>query len=307
MRQKVMIFGSFVVDQMARASHLPSPGETVKGNLYRRGAGGKGFNQGIAAQKSGGDVAMVTKLGRDTMANVALDLMDAVGLSKEHLFFSDDAPTGTALIFVDEKTSQNQIIIVPGACATITARDVATLHDAVKESNYLLLQLEVNQDANEAVAKIAKENGVRVILNTAPYQAVSDEFLRGCYLVTPNEVEAQEMTGIAVNDLESADKAAEVFFRKGVENVLITLGSRGVYVNSGGYSEIVPAYRVNALDTTGAGDAFNGALLTALSEGLTLPEAARFANAAAALSVQKLGTADSMATRAEIDAFLQAQ
>lgn len=307
MRQKVMVFGSFVVDQMARASHLPSPGETVKGSLFRQGAGGKGFNQGISAQKSGGDVAMVTKLGRDAMANVALNLMDAVGLSKEHLLYSDDIPTGTALIFVDETTSQNQIIIVPGACATITPEDIDSIRETLKECKYLLLQLEVNQDANEAVAKIAKESGVRVILNTAPYQPVSDDFLRGCYLVTPNEVEAEEMTGIAVRDLESADAAAEVFFRKGVENVLITLGSRGVYINVGGRSEIVPAYRVNAVDTTGAGDAFNGALLTALSEGKSLPDAARFANAAAALSVQKLGTADAMATRAEIDAFLREQ
>ena len=147
--------------------------------------------------------------------------------------------------------------------------------------------------------------GVKVIVNTAPYSPVTDEFLSGCYLVTPNEVEAEELTGICVSDLESADKAAKVFKDKGVQNVVITLGSRGVYVNEDGKSEIVPAYKVNAIDTTGAGDAFNGGLLTALSEGKTIGEAARFANALAAISVQRIGTTPSMPTRAEIDKFLE--
>ena len=154
------------------------------------------------------------------------------------------------------------------------------------------------------IAKLAKEHGVRVILNTAPYQPVTDEFLKGCWLVTPNEVEAEEMTGVAVTDLESANRAAKVFFEKGVENVLITLGSRGVYINTGDRAEIVPAFRVKAVDTTGAGDAFNGGLLAALAEGKDIWEAARFASGLAALSVQRIGTTPAMPTREEIDAFL---
>lgn len=305
MAQKVTVFGSFVVDLMARAPRLPVPGETVLGSFFKQGAGGKGFNQGIAAHKSGGDVTMITKLGRDSLAAVATDAMDGVGLSKEHLFYSETEPTGVALISVDENTSQNEIIIVPGACATISDEDIASVAEHIKESAYLLLQLEVNQDANEKVAAMAKAAGVKVIVNTAPYSPVTDEFLSGCYLVTPNEVEAEELTGICVSDLESADKAAKVFKDKGVQNVVITLGSRGVYVNEGGKSEIVPAYKVNAIDTTGAGDAFNGGLLTALSEGKTIGEAARFANALAAISVQRIGTTPSMPTRAEIDKFLE--
>ena len=291
MKQKVTVFGSFVVDLMGRTPHLPVPGETVKGSFFKQGAGGKGFNQGIAAHKAGGDV-------------VALSAMEEVGLSKDYLFYNDDVATGIALILVDENTSQNEIVIVPGACSTITDEDIASVEAQIKDSAYVLLQLEVNQDANEKVARLAKENGVRVIINTAPYQPITDEFLKGAYLVTPNEVEAEELTGIPVNDLESANKAAQVFFDKGVQNVLITLGSRGVYVNSNGRAEIIPAFRVKAIDTTGAGDAFNGGLLTALSEGKDLWEAARFASALAALSVQKLGTTPSMPTRAEIDAFL---
>lgn len=305
MAQKVTVFGSFVVDLMARAPRLPVPGETVLGSFFKQGAGGKGFNQGIAAHKSGGDVTMITKLGRDSLAAVATDAMDSVGLSKDHLFYSETEPTGVALISVDENTSQNEIIIVPGACATISDEDIASVAERIKESAYLLLQLEVNQDANEKVAAMAKAAGVKVIVNTAPYSPVTDEFLSGCYLVTPNEVEAEELTGICVSDLESADKAAKVFKDKGVQNVVITLGSRGVYVNEDGKSEIVPAYKVNAIDTTGAGDAFNGGLLTALSEGKTIGEAAHFANALAAISVQRIGTTPSMPMRAEIDKFLE--
>ncbi len=304
MSQKVTVFGSFVVDLMARTPHLPAPAETVKGSFFKQGAGGKGFNQGIAAHKAGGNVVMITKIGTDSMGKVATDAMDEVGLSKDYLFYNEEVATGIALILVDENTSQNEIVIVPGACSTITDEDIAKVEDEIKSSAYLLVQLEVNQDANEKVVKMAKEAGVRVIINTAPYQPMTDEFLKGAYLVTPNEVEAEEVTGIAVNDLESADRAAKVFFDKGVENVLITLGSRGVYVATKERSEIIPCFKVKAIDTTGAGDAFNGGFLTALSEGKDLWEAARFAQALAALSVQRMGTTPAMPTREEIDAFL---
>ncbi|NLV73441.1 MAG: ribokinase [Chloroflexi bacterium] len=304
---KVTVFGSFVVDLMARTPYLPAPGETVKGSLFRQGPGGKGFNQGIAAHKAGADVNMVTKIGRDSMAMIATDAMDAVGMPKDHLCRSDTDATGIALIMVDENTSQNKIVIVPGACATINDADITEATDCIVESKYLLLQLEVNQDANEKVARIAKQHGVKVIVNTAPYQDImSDEFLNGCWLVTPNEVEAEAMTGIVIDGIESADRAAEVIRSKGVSQVLITLGGRGVYVNMDGVSEIVPAYRVRAIDTTGAGDAFNGGLLCALAENKSLPEAARFANAVAAISVTRLGTTPAMPARSEVDEFIRA-
>lgn len=305
MGKKVAVFGSFVVDLMARASHLPKPGETVKGSIFKMGAGGKGFNQGVAAHKSGADIAMITKVGRDAFADVALHVMDELNFSKEYILYNEDVGTGSAIIMVDEQTSQNKIIIVPGACSTITASDVDNLRPLLQECAYVLLQLEVNQEANERIVDIANECGCKVILNTAPYQPVRDEFLAKVYMVTPNEVEAEMMTGVHVEDLAAAKRAAQVFYDKGVKVVLITLGERGVFISDHGREEIISAFKVDAVDTTGAGDAFNGGLLTALSEGKDLWDAARFASALAALSVQKIGTTPAMPTREEVEAFLK--
>lgn len=301
---RVAVFGSFVVDLMARSPHLPIAGETVRGSMFKMGAGGKGFNQCVAAHKAGADVVMMTKLGRDSFANVALDTMKELGMVQEHIFFSDDVETGTALILVDEKTSQNEIIIVPGACDTITEEEVASVEEVIKESEYVLLQLEVNQNANEMVVDMANKYGCRVILNSAPYAPFTDEFLSKIYMVTPNEVEAEEITGVHIDGLEAAKEAAGYFREKGVKEVVITLGSRGVFVSSNGREEIVPAFKVDAVDTTGAGDAFNGGLLAALSKGQDIWEAARFASALAALSVQRVGTTPSMPTLKEIESFL---
>lgn len=304
MKNKVVVFGSFVVDLMARTPHLPIPAETVKGSMFKMGAGGKGFNQCVAAHKTGADVTMITKLGKDTFADVALNVMDELNMPKDGIFFAENTETGIALILVDEKTSQNEIVIVPGACATITEEDTDKAIEIIRGTEYVLLQLEVNQDANERIMDAANEMGTKVIVNTAPYSEISDDFLSKAYMVTPNEVEAEELTGVHVSDLESAIKAAEVFHSKGVKKVLITLGGKGVFISADGKQEIIPAFHVEALDTTGAGDAFNGGFLTALSEGKDEWEAARFANATAALSVQKLGTTPSMPTREEVDAFL---
>ena len=304
MAGKVVVFGSFVVDLMARIPHLPVPGETVKGPMFKMGPGGKGFNQGAAAHKAGADVTMVTKIGKDSFGDIALHTMDELGMTKEHVFISEEDKTGIALILVDENTSQNEIAIVSGACGTITEKDTNSVKELIRESEYILLQLEVNQDANERIAEYACENGVKVIINTAPYSKISDEFLSKAYMVTPNEVEAEALTGIKVEDLESAKKAATIFKKKGVKKVLITLGEKGVFISDDDKDEILPAFHVNASDTTGAGDAFNGGFITALAEGKDEWEAAKVANAAAALSVQKLGTTPSMPARKEIDEFL---
>lgn len=307
MADKIVVFGSAFVDLMGRTPHLPIPGETVKGSTFCQGPGGKGFNQAVAAYKAGADVSVMTKLGRDALANTPLGIMKELGMSTDGLFFHDTVATGCALILVDEATAQNEIVVIPGACDTITDENIQSVADQIRSAKYLLLQLEINQDANEAVARIAKEAGVRVVINAAPYQPISDEFLKGAFLVTPNEVEAEEMTGIRISDLESADRAAQVFFSKGVQNVVITMGSRGAYINDGKEGRILPPFTVKAVDTTGAGDAFNGGLLAALAEGKDLWQAGKFASALAALSVQRIGTTNAMPTRQEIDKFLTEQ
>jgi len=304
MSKKITVFGSFVVDLMARTPHLPVPGETVKGSIFKMGPGGKGFNQGVAAHKAGAQVSMVTKLGNDTFGGVALDAMKELDMDTSNVFITDQTETGIALITVDEITSQNEIVVVSGACNTITDEEVETITDIVKESAYLLTQLETNLSAIEKVIDIAYKNGVKVILNTAPVQPISDDILGKVDLITPNEVEAEILTGISIDSEENAKKAAEWFFAKGVKNVLITLGGRGVYIATNEKQGMIPAYKVNAIDTTGAGDAFNGGLVAALAEGKDLWEAAKFANALAAVAVQRLGTTPAMPTRAEIDEFI---
>ncbi len=305
MKKKVTVFGSFVVDLMGRTPHLPVPGETVKGSMFKMGPGGKGFNQGVAAHKAGAEVTMVTKLGKDTFGQVALDAMKDLKMNSDRVFVTEEAETGIALILVDQNTSQNEILVVSGACNTITDEEVESISDVLEESDYLLTQLETNLSSIKKVIDIAYKNKVKVVLNTAPVQSIPDEMLSKVYLITPNEVEAEILTGICVDSKEAADRAANWFFERGVENVIITLGGRGVYVSSEGKSEIIPAYKVDAIDTTGAGDAFNGGLLAALAEGKNIWDAVTFANALAALSVQRLGTTPAMPTREEIDQFLQ--
>ena len=302
---KSVVFGSFVVDLMARTPHLPAPGETVRGSMFRMGAGGKGFNQAVAAHKAGADVSIVTKLGKDAFADIALSTMNELGMDSSMVLFTDTDPTGAALITVDEVTGQNEIVVVPGALNSISKEEVLSFEDLIRKSDYMLLQLEIDLEADLFAAKLAKKHGCKVILNSAPYAPISDEFYSCCYMVTPNEVEAEELSGIKISDENSAEIAAEFFHNKGVEVVLITLGDRGVYLSCAENHKLIPAFNVEAIDTTGAGDAFNGGLLAGLCEGKKLEEAVRFGQALAALSVQKLGTTPSMPWRDEIEEFLK--
>lgn len=303
MKKGVTVFGSFVVDLMARTPHLPVPGETVKGSIFKMGAGGKGFNQGVAAHKAGAQVNMITKLGVDEFAQVALRAMNELGMDTSNVFCSENVETGVALISVDEYTSQNAIVVVLGACNTINNQDIQSIEEVVISSEYLLTQLETNVDAIRKIVEIAYDNQVPVILNPAPIQKIEDELLAKVDYITPNEVEAEILTGICISNENNALKAAEWFFSKGVKNVIITLGERGVFVATPKEYRLIPAKKVEAIDTTGAGDAFNGGFVTALAEGKDIWEACEFANILAALSVQKIGTTPSMPTRKEIDDY----
>lgn len=295
-----LVFGSFVVDLTGRADHLPVIGETVIGKDFVMGPGGKGFNQCVAAHKSGAAVDMVTKLGKDKFADVARSTMADLNMDEKYVFISEES-TGSALIMVDENTSKNKILVVPGASCDIREEDISVVANDIKNYSHLLLQLETNIDAVEKIIDVAYENKLTIILNPAPVQQVKNDIYKKLDYITPNEIEAEIITGIKVCDKDSARMAAEWFFDKGVKNVLITLGEKGVYVNDGVDENLIEAVKVEAIDTTGAGDAFNGGLLTGLLEGKSLTEAVKFATALAALSVQKKGTTPSMPYREEID------
>lgn len=301
--KKSVVFGSFVVDLMARSPRLPQQGETVIGSLFQMGAGGKGFNQCVAAHKAGADVTMMTKVGNDSFANVALDMMAELNMDTSGMLRGETA-TGCALILVDANTSQNEIVVVPGACGDFNAQDLQTLRPALEQADFLLTQLETNLQATQSAIAMVHQAGGRVILNPAPAQAVPEETLSMVYAITPNETEAELLTGIALHTLEDMERASQWFIDRGVQVVIITLGSKGVYVCHGQQGRLIAANAVDAVDTTGAGDAFNGGLLTALAEGQDIYQSVAFAQALAGLSVQKIGTACSMPNRADIDAVL---
>ena len=305
MKQRITVFGSYVADLMCRTPHLPVPGETVKGSAFQMGAGGKGFNQAIAAKKVGADVVMVSKIARDPFGQIAIDMMNDLSMDTSHMIYSEDRGTGVALIMVDENSSQNEIVVVPGACGEITVEEVERCASLIRESTYLLVQFEVNMDALYRAMEIAHEAGVRIVLNPAPYQKVPDQLLAMVDIVTPNETETEGLTGICVDSEAAAGKAANVLHRKGIAEVAITLGNRGVFISSHGQQRLLPPFQVYAVDTTGAGDAFNGGLVAGIAEGMDIWQAAQFANAVAGLSVTRLGTSMAMPTREEVEQLLK--
>lgn len=304
--EKITILGSFVVDLMARADHLPVVGETVKGSGFQLGPGGKGSNQAIAAKRAGADVTFISKIGRDAFADVALNAFKNEKLSTRYIFRDDNYATGAALIMVDENTAHNKILVTSGACNNILTDEVVAATNAIKNSKFFLTQLETNMTAIERGIDIAKQHGVAVILNPAPVQGISDELYKKIDIFTPNEVEASILSEVEISDVADAERAAKLFLAKGVGSVVITLGAKGALVVTPERTEVIPAMPVDVVDTTGAGDAFNGGLVAALAEGMDIFVAARFAGVVGSLSVTKIGTAPAMPYRSEIDLCLTA-
>jgi ribokinase len=304
LKPKITVLGSFVVDLMARAPHLPGAGETVKGSTFKLGPGGKGSNQGVAAHRTGSQVTMITKIGSDAFADVARKSFEDEGMDCAYIYQDKDRSTGAALIMVDEITSQNIILVTLGACNHITDSEVEQARGVIETANIFLTQLETNLDAVEKAVDIAYRAGVRVVLNPAPVQRVPQDLLRKVDVFVPNEVEAAILSGARIKSLEDVRRAADNFLGQGVSNVIITLGEKGAYVaNPQRQAHLLPVY-VDVVDTTGAGDAFCGALATALAEGKDLFVAAEFAMAAAALSVTKIGTAPAMPDREAVETLL---
>lgn len=303
--RKIAVLGSFVVDLMGRAPSLPAPGETVKGNTFKVGPGGKGSNQAIAARRAGADVTFITKVGRDAFGELALATFREEGLASTCVFRDDEQPTGAALILVAERSGQNAILVHAGACGALTGAELQRARPHIEAASVFLTQLETNLPPIEAAIGWARAAGARVVLNPAPATPFPDAWLAAIDVLTPNETEATTLTGIDVTDVASAKRAGRALLARGARAVLVTVGAQGAVLIERSGESFLPPFAVAAVDTTGAGDAFSGGLAAALAEGQTLPNAARFASATAALSVTRIGTAPAMPTRAEIDRLLR--
>ncbi len=303
MTGKIVVVGSSNTDMILQMEHIPRPGETILGGQFAMAAGGKGANQAVAAARAGGDVTFLARVGSDMFGRQAVEGFRADGIHVEHVIQDAEAPSGVALIFV-AADGENSIGVASGANARLTPDDVRQAAATIEAADVLVMQLETPLETIQAAAEIAVSAGTRVILNPAPAQALDDQLLRHVSVLTPNESEAELLTGIAVSDAASAQCAADALHGRGVETVIVTLGAAGAYVAGAGFTGLVPAFPVTAVDTTAAGDVFNGALAVALAEGEPLPDAVRFGCAAAALSVTKLGAQPSAPQRADVEAML---
>ncbi len=301
---KLVVLGSINVDHILNVQQFPQPGETVRGDSYQVAFGGKGANQAVASGRSGADITFIACVGDDDIgANVKKQLQQD-NIKTECIDTIEGETTGVALIYVNQQ-GENIIGINAGANAHLTIERLTCYQQKIIDADAVLMQLESPIDTVQLAAEIAQKNQTKVILNPAPAQSLPDSLLALVDIITPNETEAEHLTGIAVNDNQGAQAAAEVLHKKGIAKVMITLGSRGVWFSEKGcQGKIIPCFRVKAVDTIAAGDTFNGAYVTALLEGKADEEAIIFAHAAAAIAVTRSGAQPSVPWRNEIDQFL---
>ncbi len=305
-RNRITVLGSFVADLAFRTRKAPAWGETILGSDFRLGPGGKGSNQAVAAARLGGKVSFISKLGRDPFGDLARRTFHEEGIDARFVFETTDHPTGAATILVDEATGENAIVVVPGACYQVTPEEIDQARDLLAESAIFLSQLEVRIPSVEHGLRLARDLGVQTLLNPAPGMELPASIFPLCDYLTPNETEAAALTGMPVTNAAEAERAAGMLLGRGARNVVVTLGAQGALVKNTRLSKLVPA--VNAgpvVETTGAGDAFNGGFAIALAEGRDLIAAAQFGCAVAGISVTRPGTAPSMPTRAEVNALLR--
>ncbi len=295
---EILVIGSSNTDMVVKTDELPLPGETKLGGTFFMNAGGKGANQAVAAARLGGNVTLVTKLGDDIFGRQTLEGLKKENINTNYVFFDESNPSGTALIIVNA-VGENCIVVAPGANANLFPADIEKVEN-LRYAGIILLQLEIPMDTINYIAKLAKVNKQKLILNPAPAQKLNDELLRGLYLITPNETEAFDLTGILVKDETSAAAAADFLLKKGVENVIITLGREGAFFQNDQLKIKVNAPVVEPLDTTAAGDTFNGAITVALTENMEWDNAIRFAVQAASISVTRMGAQSSVPYRKEI-------
>ncbi|MBB1274062.1 ribokinase [Psychromonas sp. SR45-3] len=302
MRQ-LTVLGSVNADHVLRVGSFPRPGETLHGQGYSVIAGGKGANQAVAAARLGANVSFIACVGDDSFGLNIRQEFEKDGINIDAVMIEKDTPTGIAMIQV-AATGENSICISAEANSCLTPQRIAAHTSIIEQADMLLLQLEVPMESIEYAAEIANKSGTTVILNPAPAQHLSDKLLKLIDIITPNETEAEILTGIKVFDAKSAQLAADVLHKKQIKTVLITLGSQGVWLSKDGEGSQIMGYKVDAVDTTAAGDTFNGAFLTALLEDKSLDEAVQFAHAAAAITVTGQGAQSSIPYRQDVTEFL---
>ncbi len=296
---KIVVIGSSNTDLVINTSRIPEPGETVLGGRFLMAAGGKGANQAVAAQRLGGDVTFVACIGDDLFGKDALAGYNREGMNTAFVSVKKGVPSGVASIFVDAE-AENVIVVAPGANSELGKAEIDAAQKEIEAADFVLMQLETPMETVEYAAEKAFKAGTKVVLNPAPAANLSDSLLSKLWLITPNRTETQLITGLPVTDEKEAAAAAEALVAKGVKNVVITLGSKGAYVLSEDFRGVIPANAVKAVDTTGAGDTFNGALCVALSEGRSLQDSCSFAAKASAISVTRMGAQPSIPFRNEI-------
>jgi ribokinase len=301
----VVILGIFVADTAYRAAHQPKMGETLLGAGFALGPGGKGSNQAVAAARAGAEVTFLSRIGQDPFGDMAMATWEEAGV-RAAVTRSADTYTGAAYIFIDDATGDNAIIVCPGAATTITEADMDAAAGVIGAAAVFITQFEPPLPAGRRALEIARAGGAVTILNPAPAVPVDDAIWALCDYVTPNETEAEGLTGVAVASVDGARAAGDVFLAKGAGAALITLGEAGALLHTADRSELVPAFDCGpVVETTGAGDAFNGGFAAALARGKAVLEAVRFGCATAGLSVTRPGTAPSMPTLAEIETVLR--
>ena len=302
MTKPISILGIFVADLTFRTDRMPIKGETFIGNSFKLGPGGKGSNQAVATRRAGAETIFITKIGKDTFGEMAMKLYADEGINAEYVWEIADMATGAASIVVNEETSENLIIVVPGAADDMVPEDLETAEAGIAKSSFFMASLEVPIPVMQRGLEVAKRNGIPTILNPAPAAILPDVVYGLSDYFTPNETEAAMLAGIPVETVDQAEAAAKVFLGRGVKTAVITLGELGVYVRNSEISQHIPAFDMGdkVLETTGAGDAFNGGFAHALADGMSLIEAIRFGSATAAISVTRLGTAPAMPFNNEI-------